>query len=206
MSFKSSCFSEQIYGPEVQIEPSVSITASRSLGDLFNAMDSSARSQEVEDEIEKEIKWYSSLPVAQDKNHDVLAWWSKLATTFPRLALLARKYLCGTANSVPSERLGPFILYMALQVPSTIFAAVGWPDLQCLLTLWKSSPDARQFRVRASRRSAGNALRILVSCSVIHSLIKMTMWSYASFGIRNCSRCFPEYKKISWIRRAKTVR
>ena len=58
----------------MQIEPSVSITASRSLGDLFNAMDSSARSQEVEDEIEKEIKWYSSLPVAQDKNHDVLAW------------------------------------------------------------------------------------------------------------------------------------
>ena len=105
VSHKSSCFSERIHGPEVQIEPSVSITAPRSLGDLFNAMDSSASGQETEDDIEKEIKWYSSLPVVQDKNHDVLAWWSKHATTFPRLALLARKYLCGTATSVPSERL-----------------------------------------------------------------------------------------------------
>lgn len=40
-----------------------------------------------------------------DKEEDPLAWWKKNQDQYPRLSILARKYLCITATSSPSERV-----------------------------------------------------------------------------------------------------
>ena len=55
--------------------------------------------------IEKEVRWYTSLPATKDKNEDPLQWWQKNKNTFPHLANVVKKYMAIPATSVPSERL-----------------------------------------------------------------------------------------------------
>lgn len=53
--------------------------------------------------IEKEIKSYLLIPEV-DSDVNPLAWWKTQEMNFPRLAKLAKKYLCVPASSSPSER------------------------------------------------------------------------------------------------------
>ena len=54
--------------------------------------------------IERELALYVSLPAADAKLTDPLVWWREHCSTFPSLALLAERYLCVPATSVPFER------------------------------------------------------------------------------------------------------
>ena len=55
---------------------------------------------------DKEIALYASLPRLRDNgNINPLQWWNSHKATFPHLAMLAKKYLCVQATSVPSERV-----------------------------------------------------------------------------------------------------
>ncbi|XP_076849420.1 E3 SUMO-protein ligase ZBED1-like [Brachyhypopomus gauderio] len=53
--------------------------------------------------IEKEIKSYLLIPEV-DSDVNPLEWWKTQEINFPRLAKLAKKYLCVPASSSPSER------------------------------------------------------------------------------------------------------
>lgn len=55
-------------------------------------------------QIKKEMALYTSLPLLKDKSSDPLDWWRRNQGSFPKLAALARKYLCVQANSCASER------------------------------------------------------------------------------------------------------
>lgn len=52
----------------------------------------------------QEVKMYMGEPPAK-RSVDPLQWWSLNLERFPRLALLAKKYLCIPATSTPSERV-----------------------------------------------------------------------------------------------------
>ena len=51
-----------------------------------------------------EMQQYLKQPVVPRKE-DPLEWWGENAHIYPTIAKCARKYLCGLATSVPSERL-----------------------------------------------------------------------------------------------------
>ena len=53
--------------------------------------------------IDIEIKMYLENP--PDKTIDPFEWWRNNITRFPKLGLLAQKYLCSPPSSVNSERL-----------------------------------------------------------------------------------------------------
>lgn len=54
--------------------------------------------------IEKEIQSYLMLP-AVDSDFNPLEWWKTPEINFPKLAKLAKKYLCVPVSSSPSERV-----------------------------------------------------------------------------------------------------
>ena len=56
--------------------------------------------EEVQGEYEKDI----SLPTA-NRQTDPFIWWNSKKNEFPIMSVLAKKYLCINATSVPSERL-----------------------------------------------------------------------------------------------------
>ena len=56
--------------------------------------------------VEKEVTMYlGSSKSAEDRALTLLQWWQKNEFLFPRLGILARKYLAIPASSVPSERV-----------------------------------------------------------------------------------------------------
>ena len=67
------------------------------------------------DMIKQEIARYlgsaiSVEAISTDKTNDknkcvILEWWKKNEIFYPRLSILARKYLCIPASSIPSERI-----------------------------------------------------------------------------------------------------
>ncbi|MGH0158908.1 UNVERIFIED_CONTAM: hypothetical protein FKN15_036490 [Acipenser sinensis] len=63
-----------------------------------------ARNLSVSEAVQREILGYLSLPES-DIEVDPLNWWKMHAQSFPHLSMLACKYLCLPAMSVPSERL-----------------------------------------------------------------------------------------------------
>ncbi|XP_056119514.1 E3 SUMO-protein ligase ZBED1-like [Rhinichthys klamathensis goyatoka] len=104
---KSSCSTD--------VEPSASASASapqakkakKSLGSFFKQSETVAKgdsSLTLKDAVEAELNTYMLTPPI-DKEEDPLAWWKVHKLSFPRLARLARKYLCIPATSSPSERL-----------------------------------------------------------------------------------------------------
>ena len=52
-----------------------------------------------------ELEKYLSDPVIDYKTGDPYQWWGQHKTEFPNLAILAKRFLCDPATSVPSERL-----------------------------------------------------------------------------------------------------
>ena len=55
-----------------------------------------------EDQDELESYWQQSCIAS---NEDLVAWWIDKSPQYPRLSLLAGKYLCVPATSVPAERV-----------------------------------------------------------------------------------------------------
>lgn len=94
------------------VEPNVTSApqakkAKKSLGSFFKQSETVAKgdsSLTLKDAVEAELNTYMLTPPI-DKEEDPLAWWKLHKLSFPRLARLARKYLCIPATSSPSERL-----------------------------------------------------------------------------------------------------
>ncbi|XP_076866871.1 E3 SUMO-protein ligase ZBED1-like [Brachyhypopomus gauderio] len=95
-----------------EVEPKVADTsqakkAKKSLGSFFKQSGTAAMgdsSLTLKDAVDAELNNYLLTP-SIDKEEDPLAWWKTHKVSFPRLAKLARKYLCIPATSSPSERL-----------------------------------------------------------------------------------------------------
>ncbi|XP_076874456.1 E3 SUMO-protein ligase ZBED1-like [Brachyhypopomus gauderio] len=95
-----------------EVEPKVADTsqakkAKKSLGSFFKQSGTAAKgdsSPTLKDAVDAELNNYLLTP-SIDKEEDPLAWWKTHKVSFPRLAKLARKYLCIPATSSPSERL-----------------------------------------------------------------------------------------------------
>ena len=79
-----------------------------SADDVWKYFDSkvieSRDTQTIQSECLVEIKQYLASNVIDRKN-DPLQWWSDNKIMYKRLYVLASKYLCIPATSVPSERL-----------------------------------------------------------------------------------------------------
>ena len=60
--------------------------------------------QYEEQEVQGEYEKYFSLPTA-NRQTDPFIWWNNKKNEFPIMSILAKKYLCISATSVPSERL-----------------------------------------------------------------------------------------------------
>ena len=60
--------------------------------------------QYEEQEVQGKYEKYFSLPTANWKT-DPFVWWNSKKNEFPIMSVLAKKYLCISATSVPSERL-----------------------------------------------------------------------------------------------------
>ena len=65
---------------------------------------SSTEAVSLEEKVKREIDAYEKLPRA-DVELDPLKWWRVHASTYPVLAMLAKKYLCIPASSSASERV-----------------------------------------------------------------------------------------------------
>lgn len=62
-------------------------------------------SQNIVTTIDHELSVYKSLPEVDDDFADPCKWWSLHSLQFPRLSVIARRYLSSPATSVPSERV-----------------------------------------------------------------------------------------------------
>lgn len=56
----------------------------------------------IRDQITRELQRYIAEPTSRI---DCMKWWKTMEPVFPHVAVLARKYLCVPASSVPSERI-----------------------------------------------------------------------------------------------------
>lgn len=76
----------------------------KTLGSFFKKPYSIATSGLTDQQaVETELNSYLQAPNA-DSETNPLAWWKTHSTTYPRVSLLARRYLCIPATSSPSER------------------------------------------------------------------------------------------------------
>ncbi|CAM4654807.1 unnamed protein product [Leuciscus chuanchicus] len=77
----------------------------KTLGSFFKKSytDSVATSDLTEQQAEAELNSYLQAPDA-DSETNPLAWWKINSATYPRVSLLAKRYLCIPATSSPSER------------------------------------------------------------------------------------------------------
>ncbi|KAJ8014499.1 hypothetical protein DPEC_G00040860 [Dallia pectoralis] len=92
---------------ELKITSAPRAKKAKSLGSFFKQSETVAKgdsSLTLKDALEAELNTYMLTPPI-DKEEDPLAWWKVHKLSFPRLARLARKYLCIPATSSPSERL-----------------------------------------------------------------------------------------------------
>ena len=77
--------------------------AKRSLGSFFKKAPIGPVAYSSRDAVEAELKSYLQAEEV-DGETDPLEWWRLHKANFPRVACLARKYLCIPATSAPSER------------------------------------------------------------------------------------------------------
>ena len=63
---------------------------------------SSTEAVSLEEKVKREVNVYEQLPQA-DVELDPLKWWRVHASTYPILAMLAKKYLCISASNSASE-------------------------------------------------------------------------------------------------------
>ena len=76
----------------------------KTLGSFFKKSHSVATSGLTDEQaIEAELNSYLLAPDA-DSETDPLAWWQNHSTTYPRVSILAKRYLCIPVTSSPSER------------------------------------------------------------------------------------------------------
>ena len=55
--------------------------------------------------VEKELENYVNEPKLNEDSDPLLDFWKRKESIYPRLSVLARKYLCIQATSTPSERV-----------------------------------------------------------------------------------------------------
>lgn len=86
-------------------ESSSSGTTGSDVWSLFDAKVTESHSiKTTQSECLVELRQYLQTKVL-DHKHDPMAWWLENNRQYRRLYVLARKYLCVPATSVPSERL-----------------------------------------------------------------------------------------------------
>ncbi|XP_038561459.1 E3 SUMO-protein ligase ZBED1-like [Micropterus salmoides] len=104
------CQETPSYSTEVEpkdADTSQAKKAKKSLGSFFKQSGAAVKgdsSLTLKDAVEAELNNYL-LTRSIDKEEDPLVWWKTHRVSFPRLAKLARKYLCIPATSSPSERI-----------------------------------------------------------------------------------------------------
>ncbi|KAJ8398078.1 hypothetical protein AAFF_G00431550 [Aldrovandia affinis] len=81
----------------------------KTLGSFFKAAKGNeaaapSDASQLEQDVDMELGSYL-LTRNIDTEEDRLVWWKKHKGQYPRLSMLARKYLCTTATSSPSERV-----------------------------------------------------------------------------------------------------
>ena len=80
----------------------------RTLGSLLKNQETDEPDTRVvispEQKVKQEMQRYLVEPKV-DEEEDPLKWWKHKQTTYPLLSGVAKKYLCITATSAPSERL-----------------------------------------------------------------------------------------------------
>lgn len=60
--------------------------------------------QQLQDEMPTDLKHYLNQPVI-DRKENPMHYWTNLASIYPTLSVIAKKYLIIVGTSVPSERL-----------------------------------------------------------------------------------------------------
>nr|XP_054603768.1 E3 SUMO-protein ligase ZBED1-like [Nothobranchius furzeri] len=76
----------------------------KTIGSVFKkSFAASTSGQTDEQAVEAELNSYLQVPNA-DSETNPLVWWKIHSTTYPRVSLLAKRYLCIPATSSPSER------------------------------------------------------------------------------------------------------
>ena len=87
----------------------------RENNDIWESLDNEIRTTQTTDTIEisvaAEVSKYLRMPNLP-RNSDPLKWWRETGQfLYPNLWIVAKKYLCIPATSVPSER-GTYIKYI----------------------------------------------------------------------------------------------
>ena len=73
--------------------------------DVFSEIIADSSEDTPDSSATSELEKYLSDPVIDYKTGDPYKWWGQHKTEFPNLAILAKRFLCAPATSVPSERL-----------------------------------------------------------------------------------------------------
>ena len=72
------------------------------IDDIVQPLEPEESADSKREQINRELLHYISEPSTKRNS---LKWWKRMEPVFPNLALLARKYLCVPASSVPCERI-----------------------------------------------------------------------------------------------------
>ena len=89
--------------------PSKKIRAADTEDWLEDVMCTGESTLNTQDIVEHEVSNYLGASMRdEDANGTLLQWWEKNCFNYPRLAVMAKKFLCCQASSVPSERVFSF--------------------------------------------------------------------------------------------------
>ena len=117
-SFINQNEEEPVAGPPGQNLDEAMVVGSDDEDDFFGAAELLSQQEEVSQPtqgllgldgpvtpLKIELENYLNLPKLPNSKVNVLLWWKDHQHMFPLLSEAARKYLCVTASSAPSERL-----------------------------------------------------------------------------------------------------
>lgn len=100
-SESASCTSKE--NPDINLPPPDK-KARKSLGSFFKTKSAMPAALQLEEAIASELNSYLLSP-SIDSEEDPLKWWRLHQINFPRMSMVAKKYLCVPATSSPSERV-----------------------------------------------------------------------------------------------------